>query len=104
MTVTTTRSVSNGNVIYTIAITVEQARGDLLAAEASRAIYESHESWWLYDAEGGRIEWDDLTNPQKIALLGKFAQLRLKQAAHQRYVDELRAALVVEYPDARYGT
>lgn len=100
--VTTTRTTSNGNVIYTIAITVEQEKGDLLAAHASERAYNTNSQWWIYDG-GVRVEWDSLTNAQKIDVLGKEAQRDLKEKAYAQYQDDSYAAVNLDTPDNLYG-
>lgn len=82
MAVTVTRTTSNGNVTYTIAITAVLATGDLLASEASEAIYIG--APWI-KAEFGGAEWSALTTAQKMRVLGLHTQRDLRNIGYRHY-------------------
>lgn len=99
---TTTRTVNGANVTYTISLTALTAKGDLLAGEASEQIYAQYSDLWIYD-NGNKVEWDNLTNAQKINLLGNFTQLILKRLAHTQYRNDTLNAVSLNTEDERYN-
>jgi len=106
MPVTTTRTVDGDNVTYSIEITALQSKADVLAAEASEAIYNDNSQWWVYTGDPPtKVEWADLTNIQKRYALGYFARLALVRMAHSLYrqteIESTEAGL--DDPDDRYG-
>jgi hypothetical protein len=85
MAVTTNRSVDNGTVTYTIVVTTEQARGDAVAEKAARYVYPVR--YQEYDGNGDPIPFDSLTNPQKIAILGREAKNHLVNCAKAYHIN-----------------
>ena len=90
MSVVVTRTTANGNVTYTIAITAVLETGDLLAAEASQAIYEGAQ--WIREAYGN-VSWDTLTNAQKMHVLGLHTQRELRNIGYRHYYREQQAII-----------
>jgi hypothetical protein len=85
MAVSTNRSVDNGDVTYTIVVTTGQVHGDEMAEKAARYVYPVR--YQLYDGNGDLIPFDDLTNPQKISIIGKEAKNHLVNCAKAYHVN-----------------
>jgi len=98
MSVVVTRTTANGNVTYTIAITAVLETGDLLAAEASQAIYEGAQ--WIRDTYGN-VAWNTLTNAQKMHILGLHTQRELRKIGYRHYYQEQQA--IIGDITAHYG-
>lgn len=97
----------NGDDTVTVAIeiTKDQDKINLLSPEASKYIYEHNPDYWIYDEYDELIGWDDLTNQQKLQLLGKEVAHHLKSLAFKEYHDSavLDTTSTLDSPDNRYG-
>lgn len=101
----TTTYIDNGDGTSTIRIdaTGNSDKVNNLATEASEYFYNKNSKLWLYDGEDV-IPWVDLTNKQKLDVLGKETKIHLMNGAHSTYYSSAVQDTVdnLESPEDRY--
>lgn len=100
MTVETTYT-NNGDGTSTIAIEIT-ANTDivlLLSPECSEAIY--NDATWIRSIYGG-VEWSALTNAQKLDVIGRYTQRKLRTIGYSGYYDD--QVELIDGIDTHYGS
>ena len=99
MAVSVTRAVDNGNVTYTIAITAEQEKGDLIASECSERVYNEND---FISTHYGGVPWSTLDPQQKMHVIGMYTQRHLRNIGYGLY--HRRQVATIEDIDTHYGS